>query len=633
MPGFSPISRLPGQRPRWPRQKAGVVAILRTWNRNALSYSTVLNFRPAWLVTPVLALLALIYVYPVVSLLLISVQAPHWSFSYYTRILSDPITIPVLIKTFELAAEVTLLCAVFGYPLAYLMARSGPRWQKVIALLVVIPLWTSVLVRAYAWIVLLGRNGVINQLLTWLDLIKEPLPLLYNKGSVCVGMMHVMLPLFVLPLYGVMKRIDFRLVMAAQSLGSTRMASFFLIVLPRSIPGIAAGASLVFIFSLGFYVTPALLGGLQDLTYVMLIEKQVSELLNWEIGAAMSVLLMVVMLIFCIVLSLVATRARLEASSALPVWVARRLVLASIRMRRRFDSATVGGKINNLRQRFAPRPTMQQDGQGQATGATIKIIGIIAIVFLVAPLTILLPLSFSAAPFLQFPPRGYSTRWYDVYFSRSDWIMPTITSFEVALITMFLATLFGGLAAIGLVRTKASWVKPMTAFIVSPIMVPTLIVSIGLYLKLAPFKLAGTVAGLVIGHLVIAIPVVVIPITAALRIVDLAPERAARSLGANPVRAFLKTTFSYVRPSILTAAFLAFLSSFDDLVIALFMSGPGTLTLPKRIWEGIQFEIDPTIAAVSVLMITLSFVLLSIAELVEFRTRAHQEGARKVETK
>ena len=116
--------------------------------------------------------------------------------------------------------------------------------------------------------------------------------------------------------------------------------------------------------------------------------------------------------------------------------------------------------------------------------------GIASLVFLVAPLTILLPLSFSAAPFLQFPPRGYCTHWYDVYFSRSDWVLPTITSFEVALITMFLAIVFGGIGAIGLARSETCWIKSLTGFIVSPIIVPNSIIAIAIYLKLAPFKFA-----------------------------------------------------------------------------------------------------------------------------------------------
>jgi putative spermidine/putrescine transport system permease protein len=161
-------------------------------------------------------------------------------------------------------------------------------------------------------------------------------------------------------------------------------------------------------------------------------------------------------------------------------------------------------------------------------------------------------------------------------------------------------------------------------FLTAPAITPTLIIAVGLYFQFARLRLIGPIPGLVLAHLVIALPLVVIVVLGALRRVDEAPERAARSLGAHPVRAFLKTTLHLIRPSILSAAFFAFLASFDDVVMALFLSGTNASTLPKRMWEGVRLEIDPTVAAVSSLLIVLSMVLLAIAEIVN--RRAQRKG-------
>src|SRR5262249_45539134 len=143
--------------------------------------------------------------------------------------------------TFVLAAEVTLACVLLGYPIAYAMLMASERWQAIITLLIVLPMWTSVLVRAYAWMVLLGRTGLVHQAPVGLGIADEPVQFLYTRFAVVLGLVHVMLPYFVLPVFGVMKRIDLRLVAAAQSLGAGRISSFLFVFLPLTLPGVASG--------------------------------------------------------------------------------------------------------------------------------------------------------------------------------------------------------------------------------------------------------------------------------------------------------------------------------------------------------------------------------------------------------
>lgn len=548
------------------------------------------------LTLPALLLLGAIYGVPLFRLLVTSFGANEWSMHNYSEALGDEYIRSVFFETFRLAAEVTVLCLILGYPVAYLMIRSSPRWAQILTVLVILPVWTSSLVRACAWIILLGRNGLVNHALIDGAVISEPLHLLYNRFGVYVGTVHIMLPYMILPLFTAMKRVDLRLVDAARSAGAGAFAAFALVFVPLTAPGMAAGSLLVFILSLGFFVTPALLGGPNDVTFVMLIERQINETLNWELAAAMAVILLVVTLLLVALYWKVVEPAARDSSSG-----------QQRKPSRMLRSAT--------RALGAIRPTIS------LSSWLTPILGWAVVAFLIAPIFIFFPLSLSSAPFLEFPPRGLSLQWFQNYFSRADWLSATRVSIEVGALTMVLATLLGTLAAIGLVRGRFLGSRLIIGFLISPSIVPTLIIAVALYFQFAKLYLIGTIVGLVLAHMVVALPLVIVVVSGALRSVDIRPEQAARSLGATPMTAFLKITLPAIKPGILTAAFFAFLASFDDLVLALFLSGTTATTLPKRMWDGIRWEIDPTIAAVSTLMITISMVLLAGSLLASLKSR------------
>lgn len=553
------------------------------------------------LILPALILLTAVYGVPIFKLLLTSFGSGTWSLQTYKDVLNDGYMWRVLLGTLRLAGEVTLLCILLGYPIAYLMVRSTPRWSQILAILVVLPLWTSALVRAYAWMVLLGRNGVINQALIDSGVISEPLQLLYNRFGVYIGTVHIMLPYMVLPLFAAMKRVDLRLVDAARSAGAGAFAAFALVFVPLTTPGIASGSLLVFIVSLGFFITPALLGGPTDETFVMLIDRQLNELLNWERAAAMAVILLVTTLI------LVAL-----------YW---RIVDPSDRGRERRRHGRPS-RVLPFATRMLGRSLPLLSSRWPGSHLVTPVLGWTVIVFLIAPITIFFPLSLSAAPFLEFPPRGFSLQWFANYFSRADWLAATWVSIKVATITMGVATLLGTLAAIGLVRGRFAGSRLVTGFLISPSIIPTLVTAVALYFQFSKLHLVGSIVGLILAHFVVALPLVVVVVSGALRSVDTRPEQAARSLGATPITAFVKITLPAIKPGILTAAFFAFLASFDDVVLALFLSGTAATTLPKRMWEGIRFEVDPTIIAVSTLMILVSIALLAESQFASRRSGA-----------
>jgi ABC-type spermidine/putrescine transport system permease subunit I len=203
----------------------------------------------------------------------------------------------VLGATFKVSAVVTIVCLALGYPLAYMLATRRPRTAQLLMIIVVLPFFTSIIVRTYAWMVLLGRNGIVNQYLIALGLTDKPLPLLYNQAGVVIGMSYVLLPYMVLTVYSVMRGIDPGLVRAAHSLGASRMQAFRRVFLPLSLPGIAGGTLLVFILSLGFFITPALMGGPGDMMIAMLIEREVEITLNWSFASALAVVLLALTLV------------------------------------------------------------------------------------------------------------------------------------------------------------------------------------------------------------------------------------------------------------------------------------------------------------------------------------------------
>ncbi len=243
----------------------------------------------------------------------------------------------------------------------------------------------------------------------------------------------------------------------------------------------------------------------------------------------------------------------------------------------------------------------------------------LVLLFLMAPVLIVLILSFSSARFLSFPPPGLSLQWYAHFFSAAAWTGAAVTSLWIGLVVTVLSILLGTPAAIGLVRGDFPGKKAVNGLILSPIIVPGIIVAIGVYYAYARFQLVGNPLALVLAHTCLAAPFVVINVASALTGVDPRLEQAARNLGAGPLATFRQVTLPLIQPGIFAGAIFAFSTSFDELLVALFVSGSTAVTLPRRIWEQIRFDIEPTIAAASSLLIGLTFGLMLIAELLRRR--------------
>ena len=266
---------------------AGTLATAAPLRRTRPGHNNAIAFA---MVLPALAVFLLFFAFPVVRML--SLGFAGGSLAWYGRALSSPLYLAVFVLTFRMAAAVTVGCLLLGYPTAYLLSTTTRFWRTTGFLLILLPFWVSVLVRTYAWMVLLGRNGVINRALLSAGVIDHPLPLMYNFVGVLIGMVHVLLPYMILPLYSALRRVDPSLVQAAEGLGATRWRVFWRIHFPLTLSGVAAGTILVFVLSLGFFITPALLGGGRVMMIAVLIQQQVSELLDWNFAAALSGILL-----------------------------------------------------------------------------------------------------------------------------------------------------------------------------------------------------------------------------------------------------------------------------------------------------------------------------------------------------
>ncbi len=253
---------------------------------------------------------------------------------------------------------------------------------------------------------------------------------------------------------------------------------------------------------------------------------------------------------------------------------------------------------------------------GAVTGGTALLrvfVGLI-LLLMIMPILVVVLLSFSSASYLTFPPPAFGVRWYRAYLDSRDWLDATALSLIVAACVVVLSTVLGTAATLGLARLPATARMLAAGLILSPLIMPVIIIAIGVYYAFARCGLVGTPAGLILAHTCLAVPFVVTSVGASLSGFDRRLEMAALSLGATPIGVFRQVTLPLILPGVLIGALFAFITSFDELVVALFLSGANAVTLPRRMWEDLRYALDPTIAAVSTLTIAVTVVPLLWAQ-------------------
>ena len=245
----------------------------------------------------------------------------------------------------------------------------------------------------------------------------------------------------------------------------------------------------------------------------------------------------------------------------------------------------------------------------------LYIFSAIVMVLLVAPTLIVIPMSFSASQYLEFPPETWSTRWYEHYLNSPEWVAATITSLQAAVLTSLIATPLGVMAAYGLHASSFRFSRLIFMLLITPMMVPLILIAIGAFYVYVKLQILYTLTGLVLAHTVLALPLVLIVTGSALQSYDMNQELAARSLGAPRWKAFLTVTLPQIRFAVITSALLAFLTSFDEVVVAMFISGGDNATLTRNMFNALRDQIDPTIASISTIMIVITTALMVVSQI------------------
>jgi len=264
---------------------------------------------PLSLASPTLVVMVLFFAVPMAALMVISfyragavgAMTPAFTFENYRRFLTDPLSLRVLSNTLQLGLEVTVWCLILGFPLAYTLARTRHRGLRgALVVMLLVPLMTSVVVRSYGWTILLAGNGPLNAALVGIGLIRQPLRLLYTTNGTVIALVEVLLPFMVLSLLPVIQSIDRDLEQAASSLGANAWRTFLDVILPLSMPGVAAGSILVFALAIAAFATPSLVGGAKTLLMALYVYQQALTLFNWPFGAAISFVLLVLILLLIV---------------------------------------------------------------------------------------------------------------------------------------------------------------------------------------------------------------------------------------------------------------------------------------------------------------------------------------------
>ncbi len=243
-------------------------------------------------------------------------------------------------------------------------------------------------------------------------------------------------------------------------------------------------------------------------------------------------------------------------------------------------------------------------------------VAVLVMVWLVIPTLLVIPMSFSASQYLEFPPREWSLRWYKSYFNSTAWMQATATSLKAGLLTALLSTPLATMAAYGLHVSRLRHANLLLMLLLTPMVVPVILIGIGVFYAYVKLKLVNSMLGLVLAHSMLAIPVVMLVVASALKSFDLDQELVARSLGASRIKAFWMVTLPQIKFSVVTGAVLAFLTSFDEIIVSLFVSGGDNSTLTRNMFNALRDQVDPTIAAISTLIVLATTVLLVITQYV-----------------
>ena len=537
---------------------------------------------PFLLSLPALSFVGFFAVWPILAFLHDSfINGDSFSLLQYERLWRSASFASVLIRTLSTAIAVTALCIAFAFPLAYALTRVSGGLKTLLIGLVVLPYLTSVIVRTYAWAAILALEGPVNQAMLTLGLISEPILLGHSDFGTHIGMVHILLPVAVLTLWSGLEKIDALHWTVAANLGASRIMTFLTVYLPQSLGALRSAASLVYILSLGAYVIPQTLGSTRGLLFAQLVAEQATALLNWNLAAAMAAVMLF--------------------AAGLPI----ALIALVKRLTRGISRGRAISPGAALVSRYA-LPSLDRIPERAWTWAWRVAAGL-AIIFLLLPEVVVIFISFGPERQITFPPQAYTLAGYASTLTDPSWMEPLRRSAVYAVVGAVIAALLGTLAAYGFARSRPVLGTIGTALLVTPIVLPEIVIAISYFIFANRVGLAGTAAAIVLGQAAAATGLVVVIMSAIVGQLDRNLEYAAAMCGASRTRILREIVLPLILPGLIVGLIYAFLHSFDNLVLPLFISGTN-ITVPVRMFLSLQEELTSAPAVIA----TILFVALAL---------------------
>lgn len=551
----------------------------------------------AALMAPIIVFYVIFFLWPIGTVVLRSlspdgkfdVAAPALTFDNFAALFADSFLLVIEGRTLLLAVNSTLITILLAFPTAYFISRLSKRTASILLLLVLVPFWVSIVVRLFAVTSILSPNGLVNQASLALGLGETSL--LYTQAGTLVGTVMYLLPYMILVLYAGMVGVDSNLMLAARTMGASATYSFFRVYLPMIRPSLMSGGLLIFILGLSFFLVPAILGGPREQTISVYIQQQI-DIYQWGIASAMGVILLIATVV---------------------------LYIGVVRIAGSFTPSGVGsvqakGVSADMPFRWSPMMVVSAVLMG------------ITMLILVVPVLFVFPLSVGETGTVVFPPRGFTLQWFGEVFTSNVWLGPLLQSAIVGLGTAVLSVAI----ALALARVTSRMTSTIGKALIgglafAPIITPAILLAIGIFDVELQLKLTGTVIGLILAHTVIAAPLSYALISAAMAGADHGIEAAAWTLGASRQRAFWTVAVRGILPSVLGAFAIAFVTSWDEVVLALFLQTGPTKTLPVTIFKYLESGIVPTVPAVASLLVSLVVLIVivrSILSTISARRRA-----------
>ena len=491
-------------------------------------------------------------------------------FENYTTLLTDSFYFRSYILSLETAVIATAITLLIAFPMAYGLTRVRKNWRNLLLALVVLPFWISFLIRVYAWMSILKPNGFLDMLGQSAGLDAGTLALLNTKSAVIIGIVYSYLPFMILPLFTVLDKLDDALLEASRDLGASTWRTFVSITLPLSLPGIYAGCLLAFIPMVGEFVIPDLLGGNDTALIGKTLWTEFFNNQDWPLASAIAIGMLLLLL--------------------LPIFAL---------------------------QKAQARADFRQGGSGPTAGRTPTAFNLAAVFaglsFIYLPILLVIVFSFNDSRLVTVW-AGFSLKWYGLLFHNTQLLQSALLSFKLAFLSATAATVLGVMAALTIVRVRKFCGKSLFGFLVlAPIIIPEMVIGLAFLLLFVAIDLPRGFFTLFLAHTTFGLCFTATTVQARLSGFDLALEEASADLGASGLQTFWKITFPLILPGVMSGWALAFVLSYDDLIISSLVTGPGATTLPMRLYSQMRLGVTPEVNAASTLMVLAAVLVLFLS--------------------